>query len=162
MTIFLNLYIIVYLVTLIKINYLITNYLLNISNEYSLNYTIIYILKFSKFKNLIFILFLSLAGLPPFFMFFIKFNYLINILYKTNIFIFFFIFIIFFLNMIFYIQIFFNKNNNLPLILPKGKKAHINFNIIYLIIFFLSLNFLSIFIFTDFYYIFKLVINGNI
>ena len=153
MTIFLNLYIVTYLLTLIKINYLLTNQLFNKGNNLSLNTLITYIIKFNKFSNTILILFLSLAGLPPFFMFFIKFNFLINILYKTNIFIIFTIFIIFFLNMIFYIQIFFNKNTYVQLNYTKNNKKIIKVNYLFIINFYLIINFLAPLFFSDFYYI---------
>lgn len=162
MTIFLNLYILIYLLSLIKINYLLNNHLFNQSSNLSLPSIITYILKFNKLKNIIFILLLSLTGLPPFFMFFIKFNYLINTLYKLNIFLVLIIFLIFFLNMIFYVQIFFNKNEKLAVLLKKNKRKNINFSEIYFIMFFIFFNFLSVLFFTDLFYIFKLIIIGNI
>ena len=150
------------MLTLVQINYLLANYIFNNTNNFSLNYMILFILKFSKLKNIILLLFLSLTGLPPFIMFFIKFNYLINILYKTNFFVIILIFIIFFLNMLFYIQIFFHKNHQIHLVYKKNKKKIINFNLVYIIIFFLFFNFFSILFFSDFYYIIKLLIIGNI
>lgn len=163
MTIFLNFYIITYLLTLVQINYLLSNYIFNNNSNFSLNYMIIYILKFNKLKNIIFVLILSLAGLPPFIMFFIKFNFLINTLYKTNIFIIITIFIVFFLNMIFYIQVFFHKNSQISLNYKKNKKKKLlNYSIVYVITFFILFNMLSILFFSDFYFILKLVISGNI
>lgn len=162
MTIFLNLYILIYLLSLIKINYLLSNYLFNESNTFSLPAMMTYILKFNKLKNIIYLLLISLTGLPPFIMFFIKFNYLINILYKFNIFLVLIIFLIFFLNMLFYIQLFFNKNEKITLLLKKGKKKTFNFTDLYFITFFIFLNFLSVLLFSDLFYIFKLIISGNI
>ncbi len=161
MTIFLNFYIFIYFATLIILNFLILDQFKNKFNNFSLNNLLLYILKFNKLKTIIFLLLLSLSGLPPFILFFIKFNFLINLLYKTNFFIIMLIFIIFFLNMIFYIQTFFNKNQNLNLKLIKLTKKNYHLNLIYFIIFFIFLNFLSIFFFIDFYFIFKLI-NGNI
>ena len=103
MTIFLNFYIIIYLITMVKLNFILINFFSNSNFQSSMSQLITYIVKFNKFKSLIFGLFLSLAGLPPFIMFFIKFNFLINFIYKNNIFIILLIFFIFFLNMFFYI-----------------------------------------------------------
>lgn len=151
------------MITLFQINYLLINNIFNSQSNLSLSNTILYIWKFSKLKNIIFFLFLSLAGLPPFIMFFIKFNYLINLLYKLNFIFIICIFLIFFLNMIFYIQIFFHKNIN---ILIKFVKPHhrqyIRYQYIYLIVWFSFFIFLSIFFFSDYIFIFSLVIIGNI
>lgn len=135
MTIYLNFYIIIYLLTLIKINYLLINHVFISNSSNSVSYLFIYILKFNKLKTLIFLLFLSLAGLPPFIMFFIKFNYLINLLYKLNFFLIICIFLIFFLNMLFYIQLFFHKNVNITLKLIKpSQKRYLQYNNIYSIV----------------------------
>lgn len=163
MTVFLNFYIVIYLITMIKLNFILTNLVFNYNSQQSLSQLITYILKFNKFKSIIFGLFLSLAGLPPFIMFFIKFNFLINLLYKNNIFIILLIFFIFFLNMLFYIQVFFHKNVNISFKLIKNKKNLLfKLNEIYFIMWFLIFNFFSVFFFTDFLFIFKLTINGNI
>lgn len=163
MTIYLNFYIVIYLITLIKINYLLVNHVFLNNSQNSLSYLITYILKFNKLKSIIFILFLSLAGLPPFIMFFIKFNYLINLLYKLNFFLILCVFLIFFLNMLFYIQLFFHKNINvsLKLIKPTNKRI-INFKNIYTIVWFSIFIFFSVFFFSDLIFIFKLIIIGNI
>ena len=119
MTIYLNFYIFIYLITLVKINYLLINHVFLTNSQNSISYLMTYILKFNKLKVIIFSLFLSLAGLPPFIMFFIKFNYLINLLYKLNFFLILFVFVIFFFNMLFYVQLFFHKNINISLVLVK-------------------------------------------
>ena len=135
MTIFLNFYIIIYLITMVKLNFILINFFSNSNFQSSMSQLITYIVKFNKFKSLIFGLFLSLAGLPPFIMFFIKFNFLINLLYKNNIFIILLIFFIFFLNMLFYIQIFFHKNLNISFKFFKNKKKNIiKYNEIYFIL----------------------------
>lgn len=163
MTIFLNFYIVVYLITLIKLNYILINLVFNQNSQNSISQLFTYILKFNKFKSLIFILILSLAGLPPFMIFFIKFNFLINLLYKNNIFIILLIFFIFFFNMLFYIQIFFHKNLDVSFNFLKNKKNFkFNYNKIYFIMWFITFNFLNVFFFTNFLFIFKLIINGNI
>lgn len=158
MTVYLNFYIFLYTITLIKLNYLLTNNIFLTDNQNSISFLMIYILKFSKLKSIIYLLFLSLAGLPPFILFFIKFNYLINLLYKLNFFLLFLIFLIFFLNMLFYIQLFFHKNLyiSLKLFKPK-KKKNLYFSNIFIITWFSLFIFFSIFFFSDLLFIFKLL-----
>jgi formate hydrogenlyase subunit 3/multisubunit Na+/H+ antiporter MnhD subunit len=163
MTIYLNFYLLIYLFTLIKLNYILSNHAFLINSQNSIPHLITYIFKLNKFKNVIFILFLSLAGLPPFIMFFIKFNYLINLLYKLNFFLVFIIFLIFFFNMLFYMQIFFHKNINISLVIIKLQNTRsIHWNKIFIIIWFSMFLFLSIFFFTDFFFILNLLVIGNI
>lgn len=160
MTIYLNLYILFYLLTLIKLNYLLISYSTTFFNN-SLQYIFYFLLKYNKLKSIILLLFLSLSGLPPFILFFIKFNYLINLLNYTNFIIIITVFIIFFLNMLFYIQIFFFKNININIVVKKNKNVFLNFFNLYYIVFYLFLIFFSIFFFTDIYYIVTLIY-GNI
>jgi hypothetical protein len=159
MTIYLNFYLLIYVITLVNINYLLKNYLTINNSKNSISYIFIYILKFSKLKNLILTLFLSLAGLPPFILFFIKFNYLINLVYKLNFFLIILIFLIFFLNMIFYIQIFFHKNINISMKIVKPlKRNNVNFYIIFSSMWFIFFIFFSLFFFSDFFYVFNLIV----
>lgn len=151
------------MLTLVKLNYILTNHAFLLNSRNSMSYLITYILKFNKLKNIIFLLFLSLAGLPPFFMFFIKFNYLINLLYKVNFFLIFLIFLIFFLNMLFYIQIFFHKNINISLTQVKLKNnRNIQWRKLFFIMWFSMFLFLSLFFFSDFFFIVNLIVIGNI
>ena len=158
MTSYLNFYIFVYTLTLIKLNYLLINNVFLTDTQNSISFLMIYILKFSKLKSIIYLLFLSLAGLPPFILFFIKFNYLINLLYKLNFFLLFLIFLIFFLNMLFYVQLFFHKNIyiSLKFFKPK-KKKNLYFNKIFIITWFSLFIFFSIFFFSDLIFIFRLL-----
>lgn len=158
MTLYLNFYIFIYVLTLIKLNYLLVNNVFLTDTQNSLSFLMTYILKFSKLKSIIYLLFLSLAGLPPFILFFIKFNYLINLLYKLNFFLIFLIFIIFFLNMLFYIQLFFHKNIYISLKLFKpNKKRNFQFTNIYNITWFSLFIFFSVFFFSDLIFVFKLL-----
>lgn len=158
MTLYLNFYIFIYVLTLIKLNYLLVNNVFLTDTQNSLSFLMTYILKFNKLKSIIYLLFLSLAGLPPFILFFIKFNYLINLLYKLNFFLIFLIFIIFFLNMLFYIQLFFHKNIYISLKLFKpNKKRNFQFTHIYNITWFSLFIFFSVFFFSDLIFVFKLL-----
>jgi hypothetical protein len=159
MTIYLNFYLLIYVITLINLNFLLKNYLSINNSQNSISYVFSYVNKFSKFKNIILNLFLSLVGLPPFILFFIKFNYLINLIYKLNFFLIFLVFLIFFLNMIFYVQVFFYKNNKLNINIVKPlKKNNLNYLAIFYIIWFILFNFFSLFFFSDLFYVFTLII----
>ena len=158
MTIYLNFYIITYLLTLIQIQYLLSKHLSTSVLHNSLPYLNFYINKFSKFKSIFFILFLSLSGLPPFFLFFIKFNLLINLFYKLNIFSAIIVFIIFFLNMLFYVQFFLNKNINYDVKIQKNNiNNEIDLSAIFTIVFFCFMLVFSVFFFSDIYYILKML-----
>lgn len=147
-----------YLLTLIQIQYLLVRHLSSNVLNNSLPYLNFYINKFSKFKTVFFVLFLSLSGLPPFFLFFIKFNFLINLFFKLNIFSIVIIFIIFFLNMLFYIQFFLNKNINYDVILQKNDKNNeIDLSAIFIIVFFCFIIFFSVFFFTDIFFVLKML-----
>jgi len=79
--------------------------------EYSSTTFMLFIQKYSTFRSLWFALLLSLTGLPPLGLFFVKFNILIFVLYQVHIVIIFFVFFFFFLNMIYYTQLFNSKNH---------------------------------------------------
>lgn len=69
-----------------------------------------YIIRFSKLKNLYYMLLISLAGLPPFLLFFVKANYIISVIGSINFYCTLVIFLCFFLNMLFYTQLYLQKN----------------------------------------------------
>jgi formate hydrogenlyase subunit 3/multisubunit Na+/H+ antiporter MnhD subunit len=91
-------------------------------------------MKYSKFKNIYVGLLLTLTGLPPFILFFVKFNYLLEIFYKLNFMMCAIVYIMFFLNMLFYIQSFLNKKTNSDKIFYKKQLEHYNYKILYFII----------------------------
>jgi len=69
-----------------------------------------FIIKFSKLKSIYYALLLSLAGLPPFLLFFVKANYIISFIGSVNFYCSLIIFLCFFLNMLFYTQLYLQKN----------------------------------------------------
>ena len=156
MTVFLNIYIFTYILTMCSLYYLL-NITTILNNNNSLQHLMYNIITFNKFKPLLLTLFLSLSGLPPFFLFFIKFNYLTYVLFSLNPFISFIIFIIFFLNMLYYVQIFFFKTELYQATQFTYKKKLVNYNIVFFIFFILFLILFSIFFITDFIYILKLL-----
>lgn len=83
---------------------------LHIFTSYSTMSIMLYIQKYIPVKNLIFFLIFALTGLPPFGLFFVKFNILTFVLYQTHFFVIVVLFLMFFLNMLYYAQLFNFKN----------------------------------------------------
>lgn len=142
-------YIIFYIINLISLQYIIKKTFDNQITFTSLPYMVYYIVKFSKLKNVYYGLVLALTGVPPFLLFFIKFNFLIEVFSKFGFILFYIIFLILFLNMIFYIQTFYLKNIDFDLQYINLKKQKVNFSEIFIINYFLSIFYLSIFFFPD-------------
>lgn len=78
--------------------------------QHSIPTFVIFLQRYIPVKNLFFFLIFSLTGLPPFGLFFVKFNILAFILYQTHIFFIVILFIMFFLNMLYYMQLFNFRN----------------------------------------------------
>jgi len=156
MTVFLNIYIIIYTITLCCLVYL-----LQLASTFNYNNSLpVFITKinsFSKLKAPILTLLLSLSGLPPFFLFFIKFNYLSYIFLIANPVVIFFIFIAFFLNMLYYIQIFFFKSESPIDLTIIYKNNKINYNILFYVYMYIFILLFSVFFVTDYIYILKLL-----
>lgn len=83
---------------------------LYVFTNYSTTNLMIFIQKYVPLKNLIFFLIFALTGLPPFGLFFVKFNLLTFILYQTHFFLIIVVFLMFFLNMLYYVQLFNFRN----------------------------------------------------
>ena len=83
----------------------------NLLSTLSLGNLILLIQKYKTSKTMYLWLFFSLTGLPPFGLFFIKFNILFHILVNTHFGSVLVSFFFFFLNMLFYSQIFSYKNH---------------------------------------------------
>lgn len=158
MTGYLNIYIILYVITLICLQYLIKTTFSNKITFSSIPYMIYYISKLSKLEYLYFGLFLALAGIPPFLLFYVKFNYLIKGLTKLSFISFYIMFLILFLNMLFYVQVFLTKNIEFDLKYLKLKKKKISYKMLYMINLNLTIFFLSVFFFPDLYIISTLLV----
>jgi len=108
----------------------------------SLVFAHFYIIKFCKLKYinnkyiLIYkILLISLSGLPPFLLFFIISNFIINVMGSVNFYCTLFIFLCYFLNMLFYMQIFIQKNFNFDEIEFIDCKTEVyNYKVVYRIV----------------------------
>lgn len=70
----------------------------------------VFIQRYLPLKNLMFFLIFTLTGLPPFGLFFVKFNLLAFVLYQTHFFFVLILFLMFFLNMLYYVQLFNFRN----------------------------------------------------
>lgn len=76
----------------------------------SLIFAHFYVIKYSKVRNLYLGVLLSLAGLPPFLLFFIKANYIISFIGALSLFSTVLIFLCYFVNMLYYTQMYLYKN----------------------------------------------------
>lgn len=74
------------------------------NNEISLQHLIYFFLRYSRYKFFYYLLMVSLTGLPPFFLFFVKFNLLIEVYARIGFFMFFFVFLTVCVNMYYYVQ----------------------------------------------------------
>lgn len=79
-------------------------------NKKSLLFVHFFIIKYTKMKYLYLMTLLSLAGLPPFLLFFFKANYIITFIGNVSFYSLIIIFLIYFVNMLFYTQIYLYKN----------------------------------------------------
>ena len=93
---FIGFYVCAYLITLFLLLYLLKSTFETKLSFKSLPYITYYIVKFSKIKELYYGLILALTGIPPFLVFFIKFNASIMILPRFGFVIFYIAFLILF------------------------------------------------------------------
>lgn len=163
------LYIVFYYLNFICIFYFLSIYNLNKQfNQVNLFKLFSLVQTYTNHGWLFKLLFLCLSGLPPFFFFFIKFNFLIVGFVKTSLFIQFLIFLNIVISTVFYLKIFLIKNfkytnadlKNLALqnkILNKQNKTQsvLKYTYMWRIGLFLFINFFSIVFFFDFYLIFS-------
>lgn len=106
-----SIYLTLYVYILLSLFILIFNSsIFNVISTLSLGNLILFIQKYKTNKTIYLWLFFCLTGLPPFGLFFIKFNILFYILINTHISSVIIIFVFFFLNMLFYSQTFSYKN----------------------------------------------------
>lgn len=161
------LYIIFYYLNLICIFYFFSMYNMNKQFTQVNLFKIFSLIKlYTKHSWLIQLLFICLSGLPPFFFFFIKFNFLTIGFVKTSIFIQFLIFLNIVISTVFYLKIFLIKNfnytnndlkvlalSNKTLAKQNKKQTMLKYNYMWKIFLFLFVNIFSIVFFFDFYLI---------
>lgn len=163
---FVNLYMCAYVITMMWFFYFIFTFKLLTfisQNNFVTFWTVI--TKYFKYNFVLIILFLQLSGLPPFFFFVIKLNFLLLSMYKVIFIIQFLIFLNIMLNCFFYLKIFMVKNFHISN--DKLKEFSENYDIIddncahynkkkykylYWFNFFLAINALSFVWFADVYY----------
>ena len=156
MTVFLSIYIIIYTITICCLVYLLPS-ASPIDDNNNLFTFISKINTFNKLKPIIFTLLLSLSGLPPFLLFFLKFNYLTFLVFSMNPIIIFFVFIIFFLNMLYYVQVFFFKTDLFVYLDLNSVKKKPNYDLLFWIYLFTFCIFFSVSFAADIIYILKLL-----
>lgn len=96
---------------MIGLHFILNNYSNNNFSNKSLMFTHLFLIKYTKIKYLYLFLLISLAGLPPFLLFFIKTNYIISFIGTISFYMIFFIFLCYFVNMIYYTQLFIHRNS---------------------------------------------------
>ena len=155
---YLTIYIYFYLLTLVCLQYLLKTTFSNKINMTTLPQIILYISKFSNLKTTYIGLILALTGIPPFLLFFIKFNYLIEAVSRVSIVSIILIFFIFLLNMLYYIQVFIVKNVNFKIDTLVLTKKKVDYRLIFLINLLLMLYLFSILFVKDIYMFINLLI----
>lgn len=126
-------------------------------SDRSLVFAHYYIIKFCKMKYIYYLLLISLAGLPPFLLFFIKSNFIVNVMGSVNFYCTLFIFLCYFLNMLFYMQMFIQKNFNFDEIeFIYHKVESYNYKTIYRIICLLIITIFGIIFAPDLFFILNL------
>ena len=105
MKFYLGFYILFYAINLISLNYLLIKmFNLNLTTL-SITHMLYYIMQFAKLKKTYYSLVVSLVGLPPFLMFFIKFNFLLEAYDRLGFFLFYIVFLTVAYKMFFYILV---------------------------------------------------------
>jgi hypothetical protein len=116
-------YVVFYLLIFLSICFfLFTQIPFYVITHFSIPNVMIFLQKYKYLSFFYFWLLFMLTGLPPFGLFFVKFNIFFFILHNTNIISIVLIFFFFFFNMLFYLQVFNFKNfkkNNYHLVTPE-------------------------------------------
>ena len=150
MTFYLSIYLIFYIINLISLFYITKTIFSNKITRISLPHMILYILKFSKLKNIYYALILNLTGIPPFLLFFVKVHYLIVAFSKISFIMFYIVFLVLYLNMIYYLQGLYLKDTTLDFKYIRLNKKTLSYRELYVINFFIGISYLSVFFFLDF------------
>ena len=148
---YLNIYIFFYIINLLSLQFLLKQMFGSKLYTLSLTHMTYHIFRYSRLKFLYFGLVVSLAGLPPFFLFFVKFNFLIESYFHFGFFFFYIVFLTICVHMFFYIQPIILNNTSFDAIPNKFSDTSIKYNELCLIVFFFFFSIVSIFFFPDFY-----------
>jgi hypothetical protein len=157
MLIWINLYFIVYTLLMLSLHYILNKVISGDFSRKSLVFCHYFIIKYSKIKYLYLSVILSLAGLPPLLIFYIKANYILSFVGTISFYSVFFIFITYFMNMLFYTQLYLYKNyvfDDINFI--KTTIQNYNQNIIFKINILLIITVLGIIFMPDLYFVFTL------
>jgi hypothetical protein len=151
MKFYLSFYILFYTINLISLNYLLIKMFNFNLITLSISHMLYYIVEFSKLKKTYFSLVVSLVGLPPFLMFFIKFNFLLEAYDRLGFFFFYIMFLTVAYKMFFYIQALITKNMEFEVHLDHFNDCTLSFSSLFFIHLFLFIFFLSVFFLPDLY-----------
>jgi len=143
-------YIIIYVLQLLSLYYVIKVSVTSKITLATLGSIHSHIMRFSRLKWLYLALILNLTGLPPFVLFFIKFNYIVEIFAGAPFSICTTAYLILFIHMMFYVQSLLVKNANENEIIFREPKEKPNYKIVYLIVCLVYLSLSSMIFFPDF------------
>ena len=148
---YLSIYLLLYVLNLISLHFLLKQMFGEKLYSLPLMHMVYHIVRYSKLKALYYGLVVSLTGLPPFLLFFVKFNFLIQAYYFIGFFFFYIIFLTICIHMFFYIQPIILNNTEFEVFTDKFSDAEIMHSELSLIVFFFLLSIVSVFFFPDFY-----------
>jgi hypothetical protein len=167
-------YVVFYLLNFLSIFFfLFTQVPFYVITNFSISNIMVFLQKYKYLSFFYFWLLFMLTGLPPFGLFFVKFNIFFFVLYSSNFTSIIFLFFFFFLNMLFYLQVFNFKNfkkNNYHVVTPEifllwrdnqNFTTYSTYSIVKFsvnILFFFSFMF---FFFSDYYLILFIIIVNN-
>ena len=167
-------YVFFYLLMFLSIFFfLFTQIPFHIITHFSIPNVMIFLQKYKYLSFFYFWLLFMLTGLPPFGLFFVKFNIFFFILYNTNLISIVFIFLFFLFNMLFYLQVFNFKNfkkNNYHVVTPeifvlwKDNQNFTTYSTYSIVKFSVNILFFSFFMFlffADYYLILFIIIVNN-
>lgn len=149
MSVYLSIYLVFYTLNLLALQLLLMRTFGSKLKKISISNMWLYIVEYSKFKSLYFALIIALTGLPPFILFFVKFNYLIESYGRLGFFFFYVVFLTVFTNMIYYAQPILFKNVKLDFDVTTIKGSKVTYNELFFIVMLLGFFFLSVFFFPD-------------
>jgi len=157
MTNYLNIYIYFYVINLISLLYLLIKMFGNSLKILPLSHLLYYIIKYSKLKITFYALVIALTGLPPFLLFFAKFNLLTSVYGSIGFFYFYVAFLTICYKMFFYIQMIILKNIKFEIDIENVYNTNLSQFSFFFIHLNLFISIYSVFFFPDIFLISQLI-----
>ena len=151
MIFYLNIYIFFYITSLLSLTYLLNKMFGKNLVMLPITHILYYVMQFSKLKGTYYSLVVSLIGLPPFILFFIKFNFLLEVYNRLGFFLLYIIFLTVILKMFFYLQASITKNIKFEINIDHFNDVYLPSRLFFFIHIFLFFSFFSVFYLPDIY-----------